>query len=33
MGDTRSYLRSRQRTPRIVARYFDEKQVSYANAA
>ena len=33
IGDTRSYLRSRQRTPRIVARYFDEKQVSYAKAA
>jgi len=33
IGDTRSYRRSRQRTPRIVARYFDEKQVSYAKAA
>ena len=33
IGETRSYLRSRQRTPRIVARYFDEKQVSYAKAA
>ena len=32
IGDTRSYLRSRQRTPRIVARYFEEKQVSYAKA-
>ena len=30
---TRSYLRSRQRTPHIVARYFDEKQVNYAKAA
>ena len=30
---TRSYLRSRQRTPHIVARYFDEKQVRYAKAA
>jgi hypothetical protein len=33
IGGTRSYLRSRQRTPRIVARYFHEKQVSYAKAA
>jgi hypothetical protein len=33
IGDTRSYLRSRQRTPQVVARYFEEKQVSYANAA
>jgi transposase len=33
IGDTRSYLRSRQRTPRIVANYFEEKQVSYAKAA
>jgi transposase len=33
IGETRSYLRSRQRTPRIVARYFDEQQVSYAKAA
>jgi transposase len=31
--DTRGYLRSRQRTPHIVAGYFDEKQVSYAKAA
>ncbi len=30
---TRSYLRSRQKTPRIVARYFEEKQVRYAKAA
>jgi len=30
---TRSYLRSRQRTPHIVARYFHEKQVNYAKAA
>ena len=33
IGDTRSYLRSRQRTPRIVANYFKEKQASYAKAA
>jgi transposase len=33
IGETRSYLRSRQRTPRIVARYFEEKQVRYAKAA
>jgi transposase len=32
IGDTRSYLRSRQRTPRIIANYFEEKQVSYAKA-
>lgn len=31
--NTRSYLRSRQRTPQIVARYFDEKHVAYAKAA
>jgi transposase len=33
IGETRSYRRSRQRTPRVVARYFEEKQVSYAKAA
>jgi hypothetical protein len=33
IGDTRSYLRSRQRTPHTVANYFEEKQVSYAKAA
>ncbi len=33
IGETRSYLRSRQKTPRIVARYFEEKHVSYAKAA
>jgi transposase len=33
IGDTRSYLRSRQRTPQIVARYFEERQVRYAKAA
>jgi transposase len=33
IGETRSYLRSRQRTPSIVANYFREKQVSYAKAA
>jgi hypothetical protein len=32
IGDTHSYLRSRQRTPRIVANYFEENQVSYAKA-
>jgi len=30
---TRSYLRSRQKTPRIVANYFEEKHVAYAKAA
>jgi transposase len=30
---TRSYLRSRQRTPQIVARHFEQEQVSYAKAA
>jgi transposase len=33
MDDTRSYLRSTQRRPRLVARYFDGKHVSYARAA
>lgn len=33
MDDTRSYLRSTQRRPRLVARYFDGKHVSYAKAA
>ena len=33
MADTRSYLRSTQRRPRLVARYFDGKHVSYAKAA
>lgn len=33
MGETRSYLRSRQRTPHIVARYFEEGHVTYAKAA
>jgi hypothetical protein len=32
IGETLSYLRSRQHTPHIVARYFEEKQVSYAKA-
>ena len=32
IDDTRSYLRSPQRNPHIVARYFDGKQVSYAKA-
>jgi len=31
--DTRSYMRSRQKTPRIVANYFQEKHVTYAAAA
>lgn len=30
--DTRSYLRSRQHTPQIVANYFQEKHVAYAKA-
>lgn len=30
---TRSYLRSRQRRPRVVERYFEEKHVRYARAA
>jgi hypothetical protein len=33
IGDTRSYLRSRQRTPHIIAGYFQEEQVRYAKAA
>jgi transposase len=33
VGDTRSYLHSRQKTPTIVAAYFDEKHVTYAQAA
>lgn len=33
IDDTRSYLRSTQRRPRLVARYFDGKHVTYAKAA
>jgi transposase len=33
IDDTRSYLRSTQRRPRLVARYFDGKHVSYARTA
>lgn len=33
IDDTRSYLRSTQRQPRLVARYFDGRHVSYAKAA
>jgi transposase len=33
IDDTRSYLRSTQRQPRLVTRYFDGKHVSYARAA
>jgi transposase len=33
IDDTRSYLRSTQRQPRLIARYFDGKHVSYAKAA
>jgi len=33
IDDTRAYLRSTQRRPRLVARYFDGKHVSYAKAA
>jgi transposase len=33
IGDTRSYLRSTQRRPQLVARYFDGEHVSYAKAA
>jgi transposase len=33
LDDTRSYLRSTQHRPRLVARYFDGKHVSYAKAA
>ena len=30
--ETRAYLRSRQRTPALVARYFQERHVTYAAA-
>ncbi len=33
IDDTRAYLRSTQRSPRLVARYFDGKHVSHAKAA
>lgn len=33
IGDTRSYLRSTQRRPLLVARYFEEEHVRYAKAA
>jgi len=33
IGDTRSYLRSTQRRPQLVARYFDGQHVRYAKAA
>jgi transposase len=33
IGETRSYLRSRQRTPQVLTRYFQEKHVRYAKAA
>jgi transposase len=33
LDDTRSYLRSTQRRPALVARYFDGKHVTYAKAA
>jgi transposase len=33
IGDTRSYLRSTQCRPHLVARYFDEEHVTYAKAA
>lgn len=33
IGDTRSYLRSTQRRPKLVARYFEEEHVRYAKAA
>ena len=33
IGDTRSYLRSTQRRPQLVARYSEGKHVSYAKAA
>lgn len=33
IDDTRAYLRSTQRRPSLVARYFDGKHVSYAKAA
>src|SRR6266516_8233807 len=32
IGDTRSYLRSTQRRPQLVARYFDGEHIRYANA-
>ena len=33
MDDTRGYLRSTQRSPRLVTRYFEGKHVQYAKAA
>jgi hypothetical protein len=30
LGSLRGYLRSRQRQPRLVARYFHERHVTYA---
>jgi transposase len=33
IGDTRSYLRSTQRRPQLVTRYFDGEHVTYARAA
>jgi len=33
IGDTHSYLRSTQRRPRLVARYFEGEHVRYAKAA
>jgi len=33
IDDTRGYLRSTQRRPRLVARYFDGRHVNYAKAA
>ncbi len=33
IGDTRSYLRSTQRRPHLVARYFEGEHVTYAQAA
>jgi len=33
IGDTRSYLRSTQRRPQLVVRYFEGEHVSYAKAA
>src|SRR6266536_5661385 len=33
IGDTRSYLRSTQHRPQLVARYFDGEHVRYAKAA
>jgi transposase len=32
LSETRAYLRSRQHTPRLVARYFQEQHVTYAAA-